>query len=246
MHEDKQIVTRSMIILFLALTIVYSLVYMRKSEVFKASRIPPTSLTGSERVDTWPSLPVPVVKQPTTTGESTMQSQGSQNVASGGTNASNGVNLSNITQSSVTSTQNPGWVDLSALNNSLASTTSRTSLSGTSQYFGVLDIVDVLGSQPEYILMDNQGNYFVYYGRNGLDFVRTVQLLGGNVYVMATESEILQNQLFGDKVSFINLQAYKDRLVLMVIEIEGSTRLLQVPANRYHSSKSYLKSLFIY
>ena len=70
-------------------------------------------------------------------------------------------------------------------------------------------------------------------------------MLGGNVYVMATESEILQNQLFGDKVSFINLQAYKDKLVLMVIEIEGNTWLLQVPANKYHSSKGYLKSLFI-
>ena len=63
---------------------------------------------------------------------------------------------------------------------------------------------------------------------------------------MATESEILTNQLFGDKVSFINLQVFKDKYVLMVIELEGKTWLMQIPAKSYHSSKSYLKSLFIY
>ena len=38
---------------------------------------------------------------------------------------------------------------------------------------------------------------------------------------MATESEILQNQLFGDKVSFINMPVFKDKIVIMVIEIDG-------------------------
>jgi hypothetical protein len=118
-------------------------------------------------------------------------------------------------------------------------------LSGTSQFFGILDIVDVLGVQPNYTLQDTKGNYFASYGEKGLDFVRTVQQLGGNVYTMATESEILSNQLFGDKVSFINMAVFKDRLVLMVIEIEGETWLIQVPATSYHTSKSYLKSLFI-
>jgi hypothetical protein len=63
---------------------------------------------------------------------------------------------------------------------------------------------------------------------------------------MATESEILENQLFGDKVSFINLQVFKDKYVLMVMELEGKTWLMQVPAQSYHTSKSYLQSLFIY
>jgi hypothetical protein len=108
-----------------------------------------------------------------------------------------------------------------------------------------LDIVDVLGVVPEYTLQDTKGNYFAYYGKKGLDFVRTIQQLGGNVFTLATESEILQNQLFGDKVSFINMQVFKDKFVLLVIEIEGKTWLLQVPADKYHTNKSYLKSLFI-
>jgi hypothetical protein len=62
---------------------------------------------------------------------------------------------------------------------------------------------------------------------------------------MATESEILQNQLFGDKVSFINMQVFKDKFVLMVIELEGKTWLIQAPADKYHNEKTYLQSLFI-
>ncbi|MDR0369728.1 MAG: hypothetical protein LBH96_04400 [Candidatus Peribacteria bacterium] len=55
-QEDKQIVTWSMIILFLALTIVYSLVYMKKSDFFtNATIVPDTSLGGTE------SLPIPMV-----------------------------------------------------------------------------------------------------------------------------------------------------------------------------------------
>ncbi|MDR0608336.1 MAG: hypothetical protein LBG52_08635 [Candidatus Peribacteria bacterium] len=110
----------------------------------------------------------------------------------------------------------------------------------------MLDIIDVLGIQPDYVLQDSRGNYFAAYGKKGLDFVRTVQQLGGNVYTMPTESEILANQLFGDHVSFINMAAFKDRVVLMVVEQEGETWLFQIPADKYHTSKSYLKSLFIH
>jgi hypothetical protein len=62
---------------------------------------------------------------------------------------------------------------------------------------------------------------------------------------MVTEKEILQNQLFGDRVSYINLSMFKDIWVLMVIEIDGDVWLLQIPADKYHQSKAYLTSLFI-
>jgi hypothetical protein len=62
---------------------------------------------------------------------------------------------------------------------------------------------------------------------------------------MVTESEIIQNQLFGDRVSYINLSMFKDVRVLMVIEIDDDVRLLQIPADKYHHSKDYLKSLFV-
>jgi hypothetical protein len=63
---------------------------------------------------------------------------------------------------------------------------------------------------------------------------------------MVTEAEILQNQLFGEKVSYINMSVFKDIWVIMVIKIDGEIRLLQIPADKYHYSKDYLKSLFIH
>ena len=117
-------------------------------------------------------------------------------------------------------------------------------LSGTTEYFGVLDIVWILGQKPQFTLQDSRWNYFAYYWEH-LDFIQTVQTLGGNVYEMVTESEILQNQLFGDRVSYINLSTFKDIRVLMVVEIDSDVRLLQIPADKYHYSKDYLKSLFI-
>ena len=118
-------------------------------------------------------------------------------------------------------------------------------LPGTSEYFGTLDIIWILWEKPEYILQDSKWNYFAYYG-NHLDFIDTIETLGGNVYEMVTESEILQNQLFGDRVSYINLSMFKDVRVLMVIEIDDEVWLLQVPADKYHYTKDYLKSLFIH
>ena len=107
-----------------------------------------------------------------------------------------------------------------------------------------MDIVSILGQKPKYTLQDSKWNYFVYYWAH-LDFIKTIQTLWWNVYEMVTESEIIQNQLFGDRVTYINLSMFKDVRVLMVIEIDGEVRLLQIPADKYHYSKDYLKSLFI-
>ena len=117
-------------------------------------------------------------------------------------------------------------------------------LPGTTEYFGTLDIVNILWENPKYTLQDSKWNYFAYYG-DRLEFIDTVETLGGNVYEMVTEAEILQNQLFGDRVSYINLSMFKDIRVLMVIEIDGDVWLLQIPVDKYHNSKDYLKSLFI-
>lgn len=118
-------------------------------------------------------------------------------------------------------------------------------LPGTTEYFGTLDIVSILWEKPKYTLQDAKWNYFAYYWDH-LDFKDTVETLGGNVYEMLTESEILQNQLFGDRVSYINLSMFKDTWVIMVIKIDGDIRLLQVPSDKYHYSKDYLRSLFIH
>lgn len=145
---------------------------------------------------------------------------------------------------------NQSWVSNSNNKNnstssvSLGSQTNSKLLSGTTEYFGVLDIVGILWVKPEFTLQDSRWNYFAYYWDH-LDFIQTIKSLWWSVYEMVTESEILQNQLFGDRVSYINLSMFKDVRVIMVIEIDGEVWLLQVPADQYHNSKDYLKSLFI-
>ncbi|GHW02994.1 hypothetical protein AGMMS50249_7800 [candidate division SR1 bacterium] len=226
MLDQKKIVTWALIILFLSLGVVYSLAYMRKTAIFK----PSISTT-------------PVVQM------------NESNVDSG---SEGGENISNVDDQIPTVNVGDNQFEGETFSDiqpkeekpDLASTGSATPsviqlLPGTTQYLETLDIIDVLGVLPDYILQDDRGNYFASYGVKGLDFVRTVQNLGGNVYVMNTEAEILKNELFGDKVSYINMAAFQDKLILMVIEIEGDTWLIQVPASKYYSSKAYLKSLFM-
>jgi len=234
MIENKKVITRSLIVLFLSLSIVYLLTYQKKESLFKASINSwneTTSQTLTQNQNKW------LVTQ---NSENLNKETGSiQN-----TKLTNSVSLWDTQPSWVSNsyTQTPS-IPESSTSDRLASTNSKM-LPGTTEYFGTLDIVSILGQKPEFTLQDSQWNYFAYYG-NHLNFVQTVQTLGGNVYEMVTESEILQNQLFGDRVSYINLSMFKDIRVLMVIEIDGDVWLLQIPADKYHQSKDYLKSLFI-
>lgn len=151
------------------------------------------------------------------------------------------VSLWSLQQNGTKDTQKSNITDNNPV--SLATLNANT-LPGTTEYFGTLDIVSILGQKPKFTLQDSKWNYFAYYGDH-LDFTKTIQTLWWNVYEIVTESEIIQNQLFGDRVSYINLSMFKDVRVLMVIEIEWDVRLLQIPADKYHYSKDYLKSLFI-
>ena len=227
MVENKKVITWSLIILFLILAIVYSLSYMKNATLFKkwfeswisnTTINTNTELSGQTSVSWWINDSIWV--------------------------SSNSIDLWNISNPSwVTNshTQTPSWTE-SSTSGRPASTNKM--LSGTNEYFGVLDIVDILGVNPQFTLKDAKWNYFVYYGDH-LNFVQTIQNLGGNVYEMKTETEIIQNQLFWDKVSYINLSQFKDKRVMMVIEIDWDVWLLQVPADQYHYSKDYLQSLFI-
>jgi len=224
MIENKKVITRSLIVLFLSLSIVYSLTYQKKQSLFKVGAINWNEIVNQEWDQNWWST------NSTNPGK---DSKSSNSVSLWGTKSSWVKNSNNQTPSK---TESSASVSLDSTN--------VKKLPGTTEYLGTLDIVSILGEKPEYTLQDSKWNYFAYYG-NHLNFVQTVQTLGGNVYEMVTEREILQNQLFGDRVSYINLSMFKDVRVLMVIEIDGDIWLLQVPADKYHQSKDYLKSLFI-
>ena len=118
-------------------------------------------------------------------------------------------------------------------------------LSWTSIYYGPISVIEQLGIKYQYALTDTSGTRYIYLGTPSYDFVSIARALQGNLYTLATEQDILQNKLFGNKVVFINLPEYKDKQVLMLLYLNDGIRLVQMEYKLYHKSKSYLKSLFI-
>lgn len=230
MIENKKVITWSLIFLFLCLSIVYSLTYQKKEALFKST----IKSWNETTYQTWNQNWWFTTQNTTNLNKDTQNIETTDSVSLWDTQP-NWVSLSNTQTSDIVGSYNSA--NLGSPNIKL--------LPGTTEYFGTLDIVSILGQNPEYTLQDSKWNYFAYYG-NHLDFKDTVETLGGNVYEMVTESEILQNQLFGDRVSYINMSVFKDIRVIMVIKIDGEIWLLQIPADKYHYSKDYLRSLFIH
>lgn len=118
-------------------------------------------------------------------------------------------------------------------------------LSWTKLFYGILESVEKLWINYKYILQDDKLIYYIYLWDLKYDIVNIARKLWGNIYTINTEQEILKNMLFGDKIIFINLPEYKDKIVLMILYIDEDVWLLQIDYDLYHKSKNYLKSLFI-
>ncbi len=118
-------------------------------------------------------------------------------------------------------------------------------LSGTSIYYGQIPLIEKLGIKYQYALTDEKWIRYMYLGTPSYDFASITRALKGSLYTLATEQDILQNKLFGNKVVFINLPEYKDKQVCILIYLNEGIRLVQMEYSLYHKSKTYLKSLFI-
>lgn len=118
-------------------------------------------------------------------------------------------------------------------------------LSWTNIYYGKIDIIEKLGIKYQYALIDSTGTWFIYLGTPSYDFPSIARALDGSIYTMATEQELIENKLFGNKVVFINIPEYKDKEVIMLIYTKDGIWLVQIEYSLYHKSKTYLKSLFI-
>lgn len=117
-------------------------------------------------------------------------------------------------------------------------------LSWTTLYFGPIEGIDTLGISYQYALKDDKNIYFTFLGDTEPDLSAIARSLGWTLYTMNTETEIIKNELFGKRIIFINLPTYKDKLVLMYVEVGDQKWLLQVSYNIYHQTKRYLQSLF--
>lgn len=118
-------------------------------------------------------------------------------------------------------------------------------LSGTEMFFGVVDAIDILDLNPEYLLQDAKWIYYARLKAYPSNLKTLVQSLWGTIYTMTTEKEILENQLFGDRITYVNLPEYKNILVIMIVNVHWEYWLIQLNYPQYHHAKGYLQSLFL-
>ncbi len=234
MSNQSKVVSMAMIILFLAFIVVYVLFYQIHGKVL-------SSLFVSTHSETTENEPIPNPSLTILSGEKSDADQLAQKMG-----------VEELLWALYSNTA--GW---DAIQDSEPIGSASTEivpgtiqqhieiLSGTEMFFGVVEAVDLLDLQPQYLLKDYKDIYYARLDKYPIGLKSLVQLLGWNLYQMTTEKEIIENVLFGDKITYVNLPEYKNILVIMIIELKGEVWLLQIPYPKYHHSKEYLKTLFI-
>lgn len=229
MEREKKLVSLCLLILFVACVVLYLLLYQVRGKelINEIGQAASWNLEVDGFIDqTWNSL--------------FWEIEGWDSLLSW-------VNNSNILATWIDANLSAEGVDQTASTGVLPTTQDTTLkvLSGTDHFFGVIDSLDVLGLDPEYILKDaKEDKYYAYFQQEPSSLKRTVQQLWGNIFSITTESDLIKNGLFGDRVDYINLPEYKGKLVIMFIKVKGELWLIQLPYAQYHQSKPYLKSLF--
>ena len=241
-NYESNTVRWSIVVLCVSLSLVYVVLYYVKWDVFKWTwnevvAMNNTWLTVSEidnsqdysmKADTW-----------------------NNDLPSQTTWLFNHSDSSNVQEVNNNTSSNNQWsltiIDLSSPNSSDTTTLSEmVVLRWTHTYYGDLDFVNLLWISYKYALKDDKWIYYLNMDGYTYDFSDIARKLWWNLYIMNTESEILANKMFGNKVTYINIPDYANKKVLMLIDVNNQSRLLAVDYSIYHQSKSYLQSLFIY
>lgn len=225
--KDQKILRFSMMLLFLALMIVYIVWYQVKWTELKDQLQEQDSWTGIQILSvSWETMP---------TISSLEEENASWSFEDGQLTSTTGTKMT--TGITVSSTK--------TMTGTMTKSSSIKMLSWTSIYYGSLAIIEQLGIKYQYALTDSSGIWYIYLGTPSYDFASIARALKGTTYTMATEQELLENKLFGNKVVFINLPEYKDKQVIMLVYMNDGIWLIQVEYSLYHKSKAYIKSLFI-
>lgn len=119
-------------------------------------------------------------------------------------------------------------------------------LSWTTEISGNNELINKLGIEYEYVLQDSKNITYRYLWENyyKYDIGDIVRKLWWDIYPITTEEDMMQNKLFGDRVTYINLPEYKNKQVILLVYNWDDKRLVQIDYSIYHNTKSYLKDLF--
>jgi hypothetical protein len=112
--------------------------------------------------------------------------------------------------------------------------------------YGRVESAEKLWISYQYALKDQNDIYYVFMDPSKkVKLEEIVKALWGTTHTLYTEKDIMENKLFWDKVTFINLPEYKGQKVIMLIEYKKELWLIQINYTVYHKSKWYMKQLFI-
>lgn len=226
--KEMQVVRFSMLVLFSALMVVYLLLYQVKGPQIAERLVATGDATSLSSDLSGKDIKISDLLLETDANDSTWDTTS---------------NLSGKTISTSTSLFGDLWTWTTVATGTKSEAIKL--LSGTKLRYGLIESIEKLGISYQYALKDNKEIYYVYLGKNSkVDIETIVKKLGGTVYSILRETEIIKNNLFGDKVVYINLPEYKDKKVVMLVTIDGAEWLLQLDYATYYTSKLYLKTLF--
>lgn len=228
MHQlERRILKLSIIVLFLSLLVVYALFYQVKWIKIQSNK--------ESIIDRW------------TTQIYVKNGNEKQLVGSLGSSNKTGYEIWELNKNNILTGNLLTW-DIRSITWEISIKDSSNKikyLSWTQLFYWILESIEKLWISYKYILEDKKWIYYIYLWDFKYDVASIARKLWWNIYTINTEQEILKNQLFGDKITFINLPEYKNKIVLIIVYIGKDTWLLQVDYKLYHKSKTYLQNLFI-
>lgn len=125
-------------------------------------------------------------------------------------------------------------------------TSSGTILSGTTLYYGSLDILKTLGIRYEYILKDAKYDiFYAYIGKNVSynigDLVRGIWWKTVEIYA---KNDIINNLYFGDRVIFVEWPQQTSAITNVFVRMWSDTRMIQDVTWQYKQHKRHIRSVF--
>lgn len=108
-----------------------------------------------------------------------------------------------------------------------------------------LDILDALLLVSDRIY-DYSWNYIALITWDVKQLSNTVNKIGWNTVEITNKKIILDNQLVGDRLIFINIPEYKNQKVILLIEFKKDNNIwfLSFDVKDYYRSKTFLKKFF--
>jgi len=248
-YPEKKIITTSMFVLFLSLMIIYLLLFNIKGDQLKNKLESPTS--NDTNITTEEINHNDENTKPTNWFESITTLF---DTYTWDTKTTSWITNQNTTNIATWEQKNTSWDDKISIFNdnmnqviaweiTIDNSDDIYILSGTERYFGALMTIEKLWIDYKYALKDDRDIYYIALDVPQYDFDKIVRELSWTTYKLTTEQDILNNNLFGDKITFINIPEFKDKIVIMLIEIHNMKRLVQISYDIYYESKWHLAKI---